>query len=524
MKHKLHRIIKRGAWILSVVATVSACTEAKQGSSTLDRDEAESNFFAVGLVTYENIHRCTATIVKHGVALTAKHCFQANEIEESNLRKIDLNFRHANDLDSAPVFVRGNHIKKIVFDGPSNDIAYILYEPSATSRLKLDLPLAERPSSPNKDATTAIVGYPVEERIDPQFPKVTSKDCSFTGKSDHIDPSENDNGYDGLLFETTCEGWSGMSGGPTLGFGPSGNAEVIGVVTHTFHLTATGEIDENHIKTDAFGNYIRDVAISPLSQAEQLNQTLALDIGSMPTPSPVLDPKSLCGYDDAAALIGEARNAVEFLKNSDSFDPLFWVAPDSSAELLTGLRYSIKTQNKNFKDGRAASEASLTWAKDVFADYDALLSSPGLSKFKSLDIANLGVTESYKECDTLACTDYGSFVVNINKEVTDTIFSKQSNNAARKTMKAVLGHELGHYILDFYLLKGKNYTSLHEALKELGALKYHLTVDAVGVMLGGYSQTEFADVLQGSLKSDVFGEPRLTADSADRVMCLTTLE
>jgi hypothetical protein len=524
MKQNLKQTVKLAELLLLIFLAASACKKKNQDSRTLSRSEANGKFFAVGLVTYENMHRCTATIIKHGVALTAKHCFQTDEIEQGNLRKLGLNFRYASDNDVAPLFVHGNQIKKIIFDGSSNDIAYILYEPSATSRLKLDLPLAKNPSSPAKAALTAIVGFPVEEKITPQFPKVVSKDCSFTGKSGYIKPPENDSGYDGLLFETTCEGWSGMSGGPSIAFTGSKGSEIIGVVTHTFHLTATGEIDNSQIKADTFSSYIRDVVISPLSQAEQLKQILALDLDRIPTPSSALDVKALCGYDNSSSLLAEARTAVEFLKNSDAFDPLFWVAPGNSSDLLTVLRDAIKTENKALKDNRNTAETSIPWAKDVFADYDALLNSPNLAKFKSLDIAHLGITESYQACDTVACTDYGSFAVAINKDATAAIFSKLTSDAARKTMKAVLSHELGHYILDFYLLKGKGYASLEEAMKEEGSLSYHLTVDAIGIVLGGISKTEFADVLNNSLTSEIFGDRRLIADSADRVMCMTKLK
>jgi hypothetical protein len=49
-------------------------------------------------------------------------------------------------------------------------------------------------------------------------------------------------------------------------------------------------------------------------------------------------------------------------------------------------------------------------------------------------------------------------------------------------------------------------------------------VDAVGLVLAGYGKPEFANVLKDSLTSDIFGEARLVADSADRVMCLTKLK
>lgn len=160
------------------------------------------------------------------------YCFPASEIENGNLRKVALNFSRASESDGSPVFVHGNQIEKIIFDGPSNDIAYVLYEPSATSRLKLDLSPVATPVPPAKDAATAIVGFPVEESVAPQFPKVVSKDCSFTGRSDFIQASENDTSYDGRLFETSCDGWWGMSGGRALGFGNPETPEIIGVTTY----------------------------------------------------------------------------------------------------------------------------------------------------------------------------------------------------------------------------------------------------------------------------------------------------
>lgn len=194
-----------------------------------------------------------------------------------------------------------------------------------------------------------------------------------------------------------------------------------------------------------------------------------------------------------------------------------------SPHTLPFLREAIKTQNQAFKDVRPVKESALTWASAVYRDYEDLLNSPSLSPFKNLDIAHLGVTESFKECDTVGCTDYGASVVRINRDATASIFAKQPQEAARKTMKAVLGHELGHFIFDFYLLKGKGYASLEEAQQSMGALKYHLTVDAVGMELGTHSASEFADILKVSLKSEVFGEPRFVGDSGERFLCLTKL-
>lgn len=362
----------------------------------------------------------------------------------------------------------------------------------------------------------------MEEKVSPKFPRVVSKDCVFTGRNDYIRPTPNDSGYDGLLFETTCEGWWGMSGGPVLGKDSTGQLRVVGVVTHTFHLTPDGDIDEGHIKHDVFGQYIRDVAISPLSQATQLKEMLSTDIDKLPIPTFDLDPKVFCGYQDLASLVMEAQSAIDFLKNSDSFDPTFWVQADQQ-DSLQFFRDSIRVQNQNFKAGRQAFETDIAWAKDVFSDYDALLALPSLVHFKSQNIANLGITSSFKECGDGACTDYGSFVVRLNKESTSAIFSQQSNGAARKTIKAVLGHELGHFIFDHYLLKSKGYKTLTEAYEKIGAPRYHLTVDAVGMVLGGFTASEFSKVLD-SFKVNIFGDSRIVSDSEDRMMCLTKLQ
>lgn len=507
----------------TAVTFSTACSQERsnQSSALLDRNDANNSYFSVGLVTYQNIHRCTATVIKPGVALTAKHCFQLKEIEEKNIRNVALSFPHASEEDKEPLFVRGTQIKKIVFDGPTSDIAYILYSPQATSRLKIDLSLGQSAGEPKKDSAAAIIGFPVEETVSPKFPKVVSKDCVFTGRSDYIRRTPNDSGYDGLLHETTCEGWWGMSGGPALGLESTGQMRVMGVVTHTFHLTPDGDIDGGHIKHDAFGQYIRDVAISPLSQATQLNEMLSADIDKLPLPTFDLDPKTYCGYQDLASLVMEAQAAVDFLKNSESFDPTFWVEA-GQADFLQFFRDTIRVQNQKFKADRQTLETDIAWAKDVFSDYDALLDLPSLAKFKTQNIANLGVTSSIKECGDGACTNYGSFVVQVNKESTSAIFSQHHNGTARKIMKAVLGHELGHFILDHYLLKSKNYKTLTEAYEKEGAPKYHLTVDAVGMVLGGVTGTEFAEVLN-SFKVNIFGDPRVEADSEDRIMCLTRL-
>lgn len=157
MKHNQARQAYR--WMQIFLMLVStACGKANHDSSLSDRIAADNSFFSVGLVTYENLHRCTATIVKHGLALTAKHCFQLDEIKDNNLRKVGINFRHASETDRNPLFVDGTKIKQIVFDGPTNDIAYILYDSTATLRLKLDLPLIQNPLLPKKNEVTAVVG------------------------------------------------------------------------------------------------------------------------------------------------------------------------------------------------------------------------------------------------------------------------------------------------------------------------------------------------------------------------------
>lgn len=297
---------------------------------------------------------------------------------------------------------------------------------------------------------------------------------------------------------------------------------IIGVTTHTFHLDETGNLDESAIQSDEFGSYIKDVVISPLAQAEKLKDVLTMDPTSIPLPVFDADPRSICGYDSYSKMLSESQAAVDFFAASPDFKPTFWVN-DSDASTITFFDQMMRNVNDQFKVERQDMEERFPWAKSVYQDFDRLRKHSKMSKLTALDIGHLGITESYEECDTIACTDYGGFVIKANAKELDRLFATMSHDSARRAVAAVMGHELGHYILDYYLLKKIGHLSLDDAMATIGALNYHLTVDGIGIVLNELSSDEFSGVLKDSLAVSVFGDKRLVADSEDRVMCLEQL-
>jgi hypothetical protein len=255
----------------------------------------------------------------------------------------------------------------------------------------------------------------------------------------------------------------------------------------------------------------------------QLKEMMRVDVDTVPTPRTNIDISALCGYESSKDLLNEAHAAIEFLRDSQTFEPTFWLATDQSAS-LPFFRDMIAKQNQKFKSAKSDVLSKNVWGSGVFDDYQSMLNHASLSNFKIQDVANLGVTDSFEECDTVACTDYASFVVRVNRDAVNNLYAQHTGAIARKSMKAVLGHELGHFIFDFYLTKGKNYRTFDEARRSIDDLKYHLTVDAVGMVLSGNNRAEFSEILRTSLRTKIFGDSRLVADSQSRVTCLDGLK
>jgi hypothetical protein len=399
-----------------------------------------------------------------------------------------------------------------------------LYEPSATERLSLEVSeiAAVAPMTKQK---TLISGFPAEESDAPQFPRVVSENCLFTGKKGILPPVGSTPGYDGLLYETSCEAWWGMSGGPVMIEDHANQSlSIIGVVTHTFHIDDNGEPDPNYILQDRFGNYIKDVAISPMIQTQQLQQVLSSNVASLPQPSVAFDAMKFCGYDNLNSLVKTANAAVDFFASSAAtFEPTFWVPRDQTS-FIDFFKTQAKEGNAAAVSARNENEARIPWAKIVYRDFDSMQNSPKLSPLVKNNLGQLVITDDKAQCPDLECTDYSKFIVLINKNSVDTLRAKLDPDTHRKILKGVLGHEFGHFILDYYLMKSQGVGSVYEAHEFGLGSQYHLTVDAIGMNLAGFSANDYLDILlKSGSKITIFGDERIATDIADRTICLEKL-
>ncbi|MBF0442902.1 MAG: hypothetical protein HQK54_13430, partial [Oligoflexales bacterium] len=166
----------------------------------------------VGRVTKNGSHLCSGTIIKHGVFAMAKHCFRGGVPTVATAGTMGLYFPLDGVVGSETIVVTGSSIKEVILDGDGNDIAYIIYDASQTSgRVSIDAPVTSD-SPPTSGMNVNLVGFP--SPTDRIYRKLISGNCKATGKTGTIPPMKNDEGYDGLLYETNCIAWFGNSGGP----------------------------------------------------------------------------------------------------------------------------------------------------------------------------------------------------------------------------------------------------------------------------------------------------------------------
>lgn len=242
------------------------------------REPANDNFPYAGLVRVDGGLRCSGVLLKHGVFVSARHCFSSAEESGSSSREFTITFpSEANVRESDTEIV----VTDIVFDASEegvNDIAYLLYDGEQTNGVVtvLNVPInTSEVVSPGTLMTT--VGYPITE--DRSLLKLMTKDCKRLDREGVIDPKPRDPGYSGVLYDTDCYAWMGNSGG---GFFSVKYEEGVliplsleGVVTHTFEQTELGDIDPDFIESDEFGVFVKTVNYSAFKDAIRLDEFLA---------------------------------------------------------------------------------------------------------------------------------------------------------------------------------------------------------------------------------------------------------
>lgn len=236
-------------------------------------------FDNVGFILKDGKSNCSGTIIKHGVFLTAKHCFSGRQFGGEGLKFFSLSFITKDAPPEKPFVVSSDQLIRVFPDEGFNDLAYVLYKPEATmGKINLAVNIDE---SSNYEGLNSLmlIGFPKINLNEPQ--KISSENCFMGEISGRYRKYPKSLHYRGDLLDTTCPAYYGNSGGPVIGVkltqsdnGLTIKTTVIGVVAHTFN-------DENAIQKDAFGIYVDNANFSPIKDAKNLNYVLNLDVLSL---------------------------------------------------------------------------------------------------------------------------------------------------------------------------------------------------------------------------------------------------
>jgi hypothetical protein len=230
-------------------------------NSPIDRDLAGKKFEHVGLVFINQTTACTVSIIKHGLLITAKHCFTSQGFytgEDLSPELLEIYFiKNSDQYAQSSVIIDPQNITKVVLDSGNNDLAFITYDPLATEKL-ISLPQIELYSEIVQPGTslTLVGSQPLQLHHNiyqpSNFQKIKTPYCHRVDQEGEILPIGRHQGYEGNLYGTNCPGWFGNSGGPFYIIREE-KLILVGVLTHTFDLLENGNVDPMTLYRDQFG-------------------------------------------------------------------------------------------------------------------------------------------------------------------------------------------------------------------------------------------------------------------------------
>ncbi len=231
----------------TIVTTQSFAASNERAMIEGSRVAASKDFIWVGKLMRRNSFFCAAWILDHGVAITAKHCFQHQSFDSVSAAKGVANFSLL--FGTSENLVTISELTEIQFDSGQNDIVIVKYKENFTSG-KIPLPAHEifRDTVP-RDIALTVVGFP-----GPKFQRVATINCRTTGFRGSFAQTPFDAGYEGVFEDTTCGAWYGVSGGPVFHENADGSIVLYGVLTHTFAVVNDGNLDSKYLIQDQFGS------------------------------------------------------------------------------------------------------------------------------------------------------------------------------------------------------------------------------------------------------------------------------
>ncbi len=228
----------------------------------------EFSFEFVGLAYIDNRPRCTASVVHHGLVVTAKHCFTDSLellLKGGSFPFLRLEFPYS----PGKLMIYGMSIRRVAEDSVDNDVIYLHYDPQLTLN-KLQVPKIQPMNSKkslSRDEKLLLPAFRLPQKA--RELKMEIQFCNATnelGQINSVLPQ-----YTGLLRGSTCQAYFMSSGAPFYQINKNKELVLVGVLAHTFSLDINGELDQSQILKDAWGDKTF-TNFSPLSEVRNWPQ------------------------------------------------------------------------------------------------------------------------------------------------------------------------------------------------------------------------------------------------------------
>ena len=250
--------------------------EAPEYEDTSVREIASTRYPYVANVTTD-LGRCSGTLLKHGLFITAKHCFRDQDTVPADFTGMSIVFSESGEASAEDnLVIADDQITQVIYDGDTTDIAYLLYEASLTNSISylsaFPTDYIQEDLSEETEIAVELVGFPSQTGT---LKRLITKDCIYTGYQAENKVFPNQVTYDGITYDSNCWAWFGNSGGPVYEVDENNSPiRLLGIVSHTFDVDEDGNIPSDARGNDDFGTFVRTSNFSPMSQTLQLEQLL----------------------------------------------------------------------------------------------------------------------------------------------------------------------------------------------------------------------------------------------------------
>lgn len=220
-----------------------------------------------------------------------------------------------------------------------------------------------------------------------------------------------------------------------------------------------------------------------------------------------------CGFSSLNDLLSTAREVVNSFSSisGSGFDPLFYVNYDLNHKRQLLVR--AQERSLNLRERSLSTQIQ----RDIRALAGEYRNMEQMSLFHSnmyLEVDFSYQFSAFDVCNAPGCLDLPSYSLILPLRFIERYLSIFEYQDVLNIYRSIIGHEIGHYILDIYLF----YFNNMQLLPEQSPLEYHLLIDAISIVLSGESATDFTRTLIES--SSIFEE---NGDINLRVQCFEYL-